>query len=65
MFRSIFFDVLLIVPDEIAVQTICYDGFIVITHVFLMFNTDGTADQCGNAQDRKCICIPLLWNDCS
>jgi hypothetical protein len=47
MFRFIFFDSLLIVPDRIAVQTTCYDDFVVIKHVFLIFNTDGTANQCG------------------
>jgi hypothetical protein len=47
MFRFIVFDLLLIVPDGIAVQITCYDDFVVITHVFLIFNTDGTANQCG------------------
>jgi hypothetical protein len=46
VFRFIFFDLLLIVPDGIAVQTTSYDDFVVIRHVFLIFNTDGTADQC-------------------
>jgi hypothetical protein len=45
MFRFIFFVLLLIVPGGIAVQTTCYDDFIVITNVFLMFNAHGTADQ--------------------
>jgi hypothetical protein len=46
VFCFIFFDLLLIVPDGIAVQTTSYGDFVVITHVILIFNTDGTADQC-------------------
>jgi hypothetical protein len=53
MLRLIFFDLLLIVLNGIAVQATCSDDAFIITHVLPMLNTDDTDDQRGNAEDPK------------